>query len=102
MRFANYDEMEEAVQDEYEEQILELKEEAISLHRQIDALKHEVDCAESEAYKAQQEEESLRKENLSLREFVMWVQEDHPDIIITYQVIRRLEGTDGDRVDSTK
>jgi uncharacterized coiled-coil DUF342 family protein len=93
MRFASHDEMEDAIRDEYQEKINQLEEEAVELLKEIDALKHEVDVAEAEADIAYQEAQNHRETIVTCRKFTEWVQENYPDIITTYQVINRLEGT---------
>lgn len=75
--FASYEEMEDAVGEEYQEKITELE-------QKIDALKLEVSVAEEEA-------EHYEAEYLELEKLFIWMTDNHPDILTTYEVTQRLE-----------
>ena len=77
MQYVSYEEMEEAVADRYDQTIL-------SLEQKIDELKLDVSIAEEEAeqYKAQNKEAEV---------LWVWMGENHPDILTTFNVLQRLE-----------
>lgn len=83
--YASYEEMEDAVSEEYQQKITELEDQAVELHREIDALKHEVDVAEE---KARQWEIEYRQ----VERFRLWMSINHHKILTTYEVTQRLEG----------
>ena len=82
--YASHEEMEDAVHEEYREEINGLEEQAVELHKEIDRLKHEVDVAEAEA-------RQWEKEYYYASNFVAWMQDHHPEILTTYAVTQRLE-----------
>jgi uncharacterized coiled-coil DUF342 family protein len=77
MSYASYEEMEDAVSEEYREKISELEEQAVELHREIDALKHEVNIAEEEFKSAV--------------DLIAWMRNNYPEILTTYEVTQRME-----------
>ena len=90
-RFASYEEMEDAIAQEFEEKINELeneitdlKEERIDLLKEIDELKHDVARAEEDAERWEAEYKSVAK-------LIEWMRNNHPEILTTYEVTQRLE-----------
>jgi predicted RNase H-like nuclease (RuvC/YqgF family) len=77
MQYENYDEFEDAVADRYDQKILELE-------KRIDELKHEVNVAEMEADQWEREYDQIE----GLRK---WLNDNHPDILTTFNVLQRLE-----------
>jgi len=77
MQYESYDEFEDAVADRYDQTIL-------NLEQRIDELKLDVSIAEEEAeqYKAQNKEAEV---------LWVWMGENHPDILTTFNVLQRLE-----------
>jgi hypothetical protein len=77
MQYVSYEEMEEAVADRYDQTIL-------NLERKIDELKLEVSIAEEEA-------EQYEARNREAEVLWVWMGENHPDILTTFNVLQRLE-----------
>jgi hypothetical protein len=77
MQYESYDEFEDAVADRYDQTIL-------NLERKIDELKLEVSIAEEEA-------EQYEARNREAEVLWVWMGENHPDILTTFNVLQRLE-----------
>jgi len=77
MQYVSYEEMEEAVADRYDQTIL-------NLEKKIDELKLEVSIAEEEA-------EQYEARNREAEVLWVWMGENHPDILTTFNVLQRLE-----------
>jgi hypothetical protein len=77
MQYESYDEFEDAVADRYDQTIL-------SLEKKIDELKLEVSIAEEVA-------EQYEARNREAEVLWVWMGENHPDILTTFNVLQRLE-----------
>lgn len=77
MQYESYDEFEDAVADRYDQTIL-------SLEQRIDELKLDVSIAEEEA-------EQWETRNREAEVLWVWMGENHPDILTTFNVLQRLE-----------
>lgn len=77
MQYESYDEFEDAVADRYDQTIL-------SLEQRIDELKLDVSIAEEEA-------EQWEARNKEAEVLWVWMGENHPDILTTFNVLQRLE-----------
>lgn len=77
MQYESYDEFEDAVADRYDQTIL-------NLEKKIDELKLEVSIAEEEA-------EQWEARNREAEVLWVWMGENHPDILTTFNVLQRLE-----------
>jgi hypothetical protein len=77
MQYESYDEFEDAVADRYDQTIL-------SLEQRIDELKLDVSIAEEEA-------EQWEARNREAEVLWVWMGENHPDILTTFNVLQRLE-----------
>jgi hypothetical protein len=77
MQYESYDEFEDAVADRYDQTIL-------SLEQRIDELKLDVSIAEEEA-------EHWEARNKESEVLWVWMGENHPDILTTFNVLQRLE-----------
>jgi hypothetical protein len=77
MQYVSYEEMEEAVADRYDQTIL-------NLERKIDELTLDVSIAEEEA-------EQYEARNREAEVLWVWMGENHPDILTTFNVLQRLE-----------
>jgi hypothetical protein len=77
MQYESYDEFEDAVADRYDQTIL-------NLEKKIDELKLEVSIAEEEA-------EQYEARNREAEVLWVWMGENHPDILTTFNVLQRLE-----------
>jgi len=84
MSYQTYEEMEDAVAEEFEEKISQLEDRVVELSKEIDALKHEVDVAEGDADHWSLEYESVAK-------LIAWMRDIHPEILTTYEVTQRME-----------
>ena len=77
MQYESYDEFEDAVADRYDQTIL-------NLEKKIDELKLDVSIAEEEA-------EQWEARNREAEVLWVWMGENHPDILTTFNVLQRLE-----------
>jgi hypothetical protein len=77
MQYESYYEFEDAVADRYDQAIL-------NLEKKIDELKLEVSIAEEEA-------EHWEARNKESEVLWVWMGENHPDILTTFNVLQRLE-----------
>jgi len=88
MSYASYEEMEDAVSEEYREKISELEDQVVELAKEIDALKHEVDVEEAQAERFKKAWKEGYHQLETLRN---WIHYHHPEILTTYEVTQRLE-----------
>jgi chromosome segregation ATPase len=92
MRFANHEELEEAIADEYREEIEKLQSKVESLEEEVQGMDEEIIDLNNRESDLEHQRDKLQGDLHEAQHFVDWVRDAYPKVIDDYNAVMLIQG----------